>query len=490
MFKWFFILFAITSSKYIRISLTGNITTLKYASSLALPGDIIEFESGNYPPQHVAKRTYGAFDNPIKIRPALNAKVVFETATSQTYAFNIPDSSNIDVEGPFIARSATQQTVAAVNCTNITMSGFSIYNSTRWAMFASGTNITIRNNYADGCVLENEHCKSEKFVQCFGTGVVTYDGPILSKLITFENNEITHAWGEGIDFIFCTECVARNNYIHDVFPSMITVDNAKNLLIENNILRFSNGPLCPEQNQYHAIAIGDEDWPPVYVSTTNITVRNNFIWGARFGVSYWGWSPVAYYSEITVAQNTFFNISGLALAFQAKCVVEGAAKNNQFKNNFIYSNYNLYAALVHQNELNSWNISDNVYYEGCKNFLKDSWNGTDGNAHSIHLTQNETSVLKLWNGGKYGNCTNESYFKWDVPTYCFVPHNKSLLYHSGVYVTYYDLDAKMNKDFYGCVRSNIKPSIGVAEGQFDCVLVEGSYTCYVYVLLSAIFLII
>ncbi|ELP86827.1 hypothetical protein EIN_043450 [Entamoeba invadens IP1] len=465
-----FVVAMFANSKYIHISLTGNITTLKTACSQVEPGDVIEFSSGIYPPQEVPRLTNGTADHPIIIRAALNAAVTFQTFTGSSSVFKVLNSSNIIVEGPFTVRSGTGYSVSVQNSTNVTLSNFKIYNSTNWAMFASGVNIVIKNNYAEDCVMAHENCKTSSWMQCFVTGAIAPKVPILSRNITIENNEITKSWGEGIDIILCTDCTVINNYLHDVFPIEIYIDNAHNVVVENNTLKFSNQSICPQNMQYHAIAIGNEDWPEKVVSTTNITIRNNFIWGSGFGVGYWGWSDVAYYSDIVITQNTFVNVYGLTMGFQNACLVKGKSKNNQFKNNFVYTTYKWYAAVVNETEKNAWNISDNVYYGGYAKIIADSWNGSDGNAHSIHFRENDTAFSDFFKGGYFGNCSNESYYNWKVEKYCFIPHKESVLYHKGVYAKYSHLDGKLDIDGFDCARNEMKPSIGMSEGGYACNL--------------------
>ncbi|ELP86169.1 hypothetical protein EIN_328560 [Entamoeba invadens IP1] len=423
----------------------------------------------------------GSYTNPIIVRAALNAKVTFETTNGGYYTLRIANSSNIQVKGPFTLRSGTGYNLDCVNCTNVTVSNFMIYNSTKWAISVTGINIVVSNNFISGCMLITENCTKSFSAQCVKTNAIVPNIPVLSSDVTFENNEIEYSWGMGIDIILCTNCVVRNNYLHDITANAIYIDNAHNVVVEGNRITSSHTMVCGGETHFHAISIGNEDWPPQVLATTNITVRNNFIWGSMFGIAYWGWSTEAYYKDITITHNTLFNLKSAGLAFQAACKVRGKTSNNQFKNNFIYTNYNYYAARVNETDIQFWNISDNVYFAGYNNILKDSWNGTDGNTHSLHFKDNESSPMNFWGGGIYGNCTNESYYKWDVATYCFIPNEKSVLYHNGVLATYTDLDGKILKDYFGCSRSRIYPSIGFAEGVEMCNINGDKYTMVILI---------
>ncbi|ELP91130.1 hypothetical protein EIN_269960 [Entamoeba invadens IP1] len=347
------------------------------------------------------------------------------------------------------------------------MSNFKVFNSSKWAMFATGENILFKNNFIDGCMLNNKNCQIDGWLPCIGTYAISPELPIMSSNITFTDNEVANSWGEAIDLIMCSGCTVKNNYVHDVFPFAIYMDNSQNCVIESNTIKFTNYSICSNYSKYMAIVLGDEVRSTKMVPMLNITIRNNFVWGAQFGVGYWGWNDIAYYSDVTVANNIFFNISMLALGFQTACVVKNKTKNNQFKNNFIYSNYPWGSAIVNESEISTWNISDNVYYGGSNKILEDSWNGTDGMSHSVHFKKEEIGLEQFWQGGLYGNCTNESYFDVNVKPYCFVPYKNSILYHSGVHVKYTDLDGKIDKDYFGFVRNKYKPSIGFAEGKMD-----------------------
>ncbi|ELP89722.1 hypothetical protein EIN_455420 [Entamoeba invadens IP1] len=393
----FSFLLLISNSKFIQVSPTGSITTLKSACSFALPGDTIEFLTGNYPPQNVPQNTSGTPTNPIIIRPSLNAKLVFETLIGAYNVFSIFNSSNIQVIGPFIVRNGYHRSVVVENSTNITISNLKIFNSTSWAVYATGVNITVKDSLADGCVLDNLNCRKNSWGQCFSTYAIDPYIPTLSQNINYINNEIVNSYGEAIDIILCTDCVVKNNFIHDVFPIAIYTDNARNLVFANNVITFTNHSICTNNSQYHAIAIGVETWPIKCVSTTNITITNNFIYGASNGVSYWGQSETCgYYSDITVSNNVFYNITGAAIAFHQDCLVKGKTYNNQFKNNFVFSTYQWEAALVNKNMSNTWNISANIYFKGNKNILKDTWNGTDGK--NTRCTLEITTQLQTTSG--------------------------------------------------------------------------------------------
>ncbi|ELP88772.1 hypothetical protein EIN_436420 [Entamoeba invadens IP1] len=428
------------------------------------------------------------YDRPIIIRAALNSKVIFETKKGDPFVFNIFNSSNILVVGPFIVRSGTYYTVGARNSTNVTLSNFKIYNSTRWAILVSGLHILVSHNYAEDCVMLNSNCRSTSWTQCYATSAINSYVPILSQNITFLNNEITKSWGEGIDIILASNVLVKGNVITDVFPVQIYVDNSKNVVIEGNVLRDTHREFCSNHTEYHAIAIGNESWPPKLVSTVNITIKNNFIWGTRFGIAYWGTSASAYYSDVTISHNTFFNISSSALAFQNSCVVKGKSVNNQFKNNFIYSNYMWNAAIVNSSEASGWNISSNVYVTDYPKVQSDTWNGTDGNTHSIVFKKKDGNPFKFFQRGFFKNCTEDMYFQSNVETYCFVPNMNSSLYHKGVKVTYTNLENKNNEDFFNCVRSNLNPSIGFSEGNAMCFNSGAIYNKVGIIILSLVIL--
>ncbi|ELP93688.1 hypothetical protein EIN_431600 [Entamoeba invadens IP1] len=410
----------------------------------------------------------GTHDKPLTIRAALNSKVIFD-ASGKAYAFHLENSSNIEVVGPFTARSASYLTVSAVNCTNITLSNFKVYNSTMWAILVTGFNILVKDNYAQDCVLRNENCKSTTgWEQCVATSAVSQYIPILSENITFDHNEVYHSWGEGIDIILCTNCVIKNNYVHDTTSQLFYTDNSHNILIENNVFRLTNGTLKGCKGDTNAISIGDENWAIKPISVVNITIKNNFIWGCSNGVSYWGSNSVAYYSNITVIFNTFWKIEKAALQFTNDCVVKNKSFFNQFKNNFVYSPQEYYSAAVNPNYLDQWNVSANIYYGVNRINLKDNWNGTDGNCHSIYVPLDAQRPEYFFGKGFFGNCSNERYWEPHVETYCFVPKKESVLYHKGVDATYFEVIGKHQEDYYGCVRSRVKPSIGFSEGEYMC----------------------
>ncbi|ELP85518.1 hypothetical protein EIN_465160 [Entamoeba invadens IP1] len=363
-----------------------------------------------------------------------------------------------------------------------------IYNSTMWAIFARGRHIHISNNYVEGCVMRNENCKSTNgWEQCLATNAISAYGPIMSENVTFENNEVYHSWGEGMDLILCSNCIARGNYFHDIFPIMFYSDNGRNLLIENNIFRQSNGSLkgCGSVS-YHAISFGNEKWPKDPVATVNMTVKNNFIWGTYNGVSYFGGSDIAHYSDINVIFNTFWKLKGCALQFLEEPVLKGNTNNCVFKNNFVYSPNDYFSAAVNENYTKFWNVSANVYYGVNRIQLKDTWNGTDGKAHSIRFNLTESGPLEFFGGGAYGNCSNESYWNVDVQTYCFIPNNKSVLYHMGVDAGYKEMEGKIEKDYFGCARNRVRPSIGYSEGDFICISKSATLGSTIILLFSVI----
>ena len=248
--------------------------------------------------------------------------------------------------------------------------------------------------------------------QCISTGDISENPLIISERITIKNNSITNSWGEGIDVILTTDCIVTGNRIRNCYAVFIYVDNAKHVTIEKNEMRQTNQTMEGCKEKTHGIALGNEDWPINKVPVTNINIRNNFEYGAMNGVCYWGETEIDYYSDVSVTHNTFWNLYGCGLQFNRQCVPGDKTFNNEFKNNLFYVLSYYFSALINENFINEWQVSGNAYYGIDRVYVQDTWNGTNGNGFSVaYPFNNQTSPYTFFQGGFYGNCSNEMYTK-------------------------------------------------------------------------------
>ena len=462
----FLVNLSLFSSRIITVSQNG--LSLVDAMYQTQPGDIIEIKGGVYTSrQNFWGWRNGTESQPITVRPAAGETVVFDGSSvsyDEEVAFvSFYRVSNFIIEGPIEIRNSAQGGFQVIESVNVKVSGLHIHNVKKWGLLVSGENIVVEDNHVHDCVMSNEYSTADYgWSQCVMTWAWDYNRGEMSKNIVWQRNNIHDAWGEGIDVILCDNCVARQNTITNTFSVIIYVDNSRNVVIEDNVLRQTTEKYNNNKGFRPAgIAIGNENWMSHPIPITNVTIKNNLVIGSRIGVGYWGWSN--YYSNIKIYHNTFWRIIGAALYIDSPSQ-QGKAQDCEARNNFFYISDKYWAGTVGYNEKNGWTFGSNFWYGMSWLPLSDT-GSTTSKAQDMGNVQPD----QLFYADPAYNCDNNNYWNnKEIAKECFRPSVKPVSWYnlnkSGTRI----VKDSVTDDFFGCSRNQNSPSIGLAETTTMC----------------------
>ena len=462
----FLVNLSLFSSRIITVSQNG--LSLVDAMYQTQPGDIIEIKGGVYTSrQNFWGWRNGTESQPITVRPAAGETVVFDGSSvsyDEEVAFvSFYRVSNFIIEGPIEIRNSAQGGFQVIESINVKVSGLHIHNVKKWGLLVSGENIVVEDNHVHDCVMSNEYSTADYgWSQCVMTWAWDYNRGEMSKNVVWQRNNIHDAWGEGIDVILCDNCVARQNTITNTFSVIIYVDNSRNVVIEDNVLRQTTEKYNNNKGFRPAgIAIGNENWMSHPIPITNVTIKNNLVIGSRIGVGYWGWSN--YYSNIKIYHNTFWRIIGAALYIDSPSQ-QGKAQDCEARNNFFYISDKYWAGTVGYNEKNGWTFGSNFWYGMSWLPLSDT-GSTTSKAQDMGNVQPD----QLFYADPAYNCDNNNYWNnKEIAKECFRPSVKPVSWYnlnkSGTRI----VKDSVTDDFFGCSRNQNSPSIGLAETTTMC----------------------
>ena len=423
-------------------------TDLNWALSEASPGDIIELKSSEYSsvPYKITKS--GTNGNPITIKSSEGANIIFK-GTNENCIFDFSEISYISIEGQFELKDALCG-IKAMDVLNIKISGLKIYNIIQQGIVISGENNEISNNEIFDCVLENKEISKKLtygWKQCIAIWGKKFNS-YYSKNIIFNNNYIHDTWGEGLYFQKCDGCSSIGNNITNGFSMNIYLESSKNILIDSNILRVNSD----EHNSHigKACGIGLSSERGNENKIENIFIQNNIIVGTRIAIYFFqiGFSA---YTKIKILHNTLWLIGVTSLWFEKP---NNSPIDCELRNNLIYID-NWIAEFYPKS---AWTIENNYYY----NISKVPLEYCDTNKES-KATKN-IDLNYIFNNRR-NNC---NYYDENIDINCFrpslIPSNDFQLFHNGSKPT----TIEVNKDFSGCQRNEINPSIGAFEYSIGC----------------------
>ena len=430
------LIFVQTTSKVIS---TNN---LKSALTQAVAGDIIELKSGFYRDAPYTLKS-GSKGNPIKIKSASKATVVFE-GTKTSCIINGDGVSNVIIEGPMELMEA-RCGVNIRNGNSITISGLTIKGTQEYGITVSGKDNHIYNNTIYDCVLSNSHYPEDTlsgWTSCLYVFGASY-GEYSSNIIV-EKNNIYNGYGEGIDIFECDNCKVIKNNIKNAYNISIFVHESKNIIVDRNVIRVNSD----RYDSYYGRACGiGLTSPSSRKLLTNIVISNNIILSTRIGILFFSKHDEGGYDEIKILHNTLWKVKYTPIQFKYPI---NDPTGCEMKNNFIYVDGTKEFELK-----NYWSFGYNYYYNvaSVPSIYSDP---TSKAAKSLDIS---SIFNKIKGCDNYD--TNEN-----IDINCFHPSKTPgtfKLYHSGIPSKY-----KIHTDYSSCTRSTSTPSIGAFEYQEGC----------------------
>lgn len=252
--------------------------TLKRASEIAKPGDVI----------HILEGTYNE---------------VLTISTSGT--------SNSKIS--FIGKNAIVRGII-INASYIHVSGLEIVNSLSHGIIALKSNIVIENNQVHHGIIENGSgpvCGQEEEVS-WGSGIKVERG---AENIKITNNKVFNNCGEGIAVTMGDNIEVTKNMILDNYSVNIYIDNSSFVIVSENKINCSGQEYLRDNKPASGIAIGEEEYQGWGARRRDTLITNNLIDGCYEGIV--SWAPEGENGierNLTIKGNTIVNEKHLSIA--------------------------------------------------------------------------------------------------------------------------------------------------------------------------------
>ena len=146
-----------------------------------------------------------------------------------------------------------------------------------------------------------------------------------SNDVTFRNNLVYDAWGEGIGIYATDGAAVYGNTIHDCFGINIYLSQARNVVVDRNYLYSLNDAHNKSGWRATGITMATEPAPSGLPNPTvmlqHITLTNNVMVGTGFGILYFYAAfnivPENTYQDLRISYNTIRAPQTTAILFQA-----------------------------------------------------------------------------------------------------------------------------------------------------------------------------
>ena len=427
------------SSKVHHISSASDLSNISGVS----PGDIIELAAGEYKGQRIYIQNLNGEENaPITIRPAVGAKVVFNAEGVQMkkhYTFlTIATSSYVNVEGPIEIKNSVDRCFYVYNGYHVSVDGLIVHNCQRNGIIVSGDYVTIKNSEIYNTCLENEGKKPDygwaQALACYARNDLSGKA---STNIVFENNSIHNNWGEGIDFLRCTESVAKGNKIINAYSCSLYLDASYNTKLDGNIIRVDTNKFDSKWGVADCIGISNENGGDKDIR--DITVSNNVMIGCRRGVSFYeSLDKENTYANMKIYHNTMW-----LLAYENQPLWFGQGSDSRHGYNIVKNNFMYFKGMGY---------SKDPY----KNIVKDSSHWTYDSNYEFFSGGNPSNIFTAIDG------VSCDYYSKSVDEKCFAPKINGGLYHTTQKIEGF------SQDILGCRRGESSVSKGAIEAVKDC----------------------
>ncbi|MCH7588123.1 MAG: right-handed parallel beta-helix repeat-containing protein [Chloroflexi bacterium] len=152
--------------------------------------------------------------------------------------------------------------------------------------------------------------------------------------VVIRNNEVFNNWGEGLGAgRGARRVLIEGNIVYDNFALQIYVDHAQDVVINHNLVYFSDDPTFYRGGlPSECIAINNETAYAANFSK-NILVINNLVRGCKYNFGLWVQGSQWGIQDLLVANNTF--IEGYEGAIRIAEALDLPHQNVRFKNNII-----------------------------------------------------------------------------------------------------------------------------------------------------------
>lgn len=435
--------------------------TIKFALDKTNPGDTVYVKGGTYKEKITINRagtsgsiiTLAAYGNE---KPIIDGTGVYLGPDGEQEKLVVIYSPYTKVKG-FEIRNSFGKGVS-IEADNVTLEGNNIHDNKKYGIgVRDRANITILNNQVWNNVLQNVN---GDFYQGNG-GWESALSFSKSTNILIQGNSVHNNWGEGI---MCwgesDGCIIRNNTSYDNYGVNIYNANARNTIIENNLVYETNTTYVdgsvPKETKKLAvgISVNTEDSS---CGARDVTIRNNIVIRTRSGIKYYKYADgCTGLINLKAEHNTFINTWEYTINVGNSTTNTGQNTGNTFKNNILYRSnvaFGPFSGFIN-------------YYNPSSNFTKPVFQN-----NIFYNSAGQTNNLYRFNGSSYaldavptafastiGNLTTDPQFvnATGVVAANYKISNTSPAINNGTYVG-------VTQDHFGTTRNPNAADIGAHE---------------------------
>jgi len=212
---------------------------------------------------------------------------------------------------------------------------------------------------------------------------------------------VRRVWGECVGLVFNERALVSGNRVSDCYSVGIYTDNARDVLIERNIVRSTTDLYNRVDNgrRMTGINIAVENYTTNgAVRNEDIVIRNNLITGTDRGITYWydsaNNSPENSYRDLTLAHNVICETTEAPVQFAA---TRGAfPSGNKLINNVMCKGKKQSATGIAIDQDSAWTITNNAYPDG--NGQKTGGNSVTGDPGFVNRGGTTLDAYKLRSG--------------------------------------------------------------------------------------------
>ncbi|MDQ3283431.1 MAG: right-handed parallel beta-helix repeat-containing protein [Acidobacteriota bacterium] len=312
-------------------SLAAPFATIKKASSVALPGDVVNVRGGVY---------YGTGAG-IMAKGTATARITFQSYPGETAIidgtgtaaatdlFNLYKAEYVDVAG-FEIRNSTRIGLNIYACKNIHARNNHIHHNVRNAVYVGAStvgisaDIYIENNDVHDNALENQNLT---MVDGGWAGAVTLSQTTRGAIT---GNRVYRNYGEGMGSGMSSNVTISGNEISDNYSGYIYIDNGQNMTVSKNLL-YNTGDTRFYRLGKPAPGIGiANEFVSSPMPSSDITITNNIVINCRWGFYYGKFEAGGGLKNVTVANNTFYKATDALVNIELDNHTNSFVKNNVF----------------------------------------------------------------------------------------------------------------------------------------------------------------
>ena len=321
------------------VSLSGNdansgsasapFRTIKAASKVAKPGDVVNVRAGVYP-DVVSISSKGTASAPIVFRPAAGETVVLDGSSlaAGTDIVTLNATDYVDFTG-FEVRNSPKIGITLWHARNSRVIGNHVHHTRRNGIYAGGDtmpscySLTVEGNSVHDTVLENQtHSMS-------GGG---WAGAVVvsrTEGASIRGNRIWNNDGEGLISLRSNHHVIEDNEITDSFSVNLYLDNSRFAVVNGNLIRSGNSRYFRDGKPASGISVANETTSVMNPSSDNV-FTNNIVIGTRWGFYYGNYESGGGLRNSKVLNNTFYGTTDAIIEITADTHSNSVVQNNIF----------------------------------------------------------------------------------------------------------------------------------------------------------------